>query len=164
MSNFECCTAAYSFPLCSVSCFTCTKSPMNKEQSIPFKTALMKLTLMLNRAGDRMLPCGTPISCLCSSDRVELTLTLKECYDRNLWINLERWPLNPRSPEVCQNTMLPRCVVSLLKVKENSQNVLFFNKGISDKHFKMSKVIQLTVGPHEASIDHPFHRHSWLTW
>ena len=51
------------------------KSSTNKEQSVPFKTALtMLLILMLKRAGDKMLPCGTPISCLCSSERVEPTL------------------------------------------------------------------------------------------
>ena len=34
------------------------KSSTNKEQSVPFKTALtMLLILMLKRAGDRMLPC-----------------------------------------------------------------------------------------------------------
>ena len=61
------------------------KSPTNKEQSVPFKKALtMLLILMLKRAGDRMLPCGTPISCSCSSERVEPTLTLKERSDRKL--------------------------------------------------------------------------------
>ena len=47
----------------------------------------MLLILMLKRAGDKMLPCGTPISCSCSSERVEPTLTLKERSDRKLWIN-----------------------------------------------------------------------------
>ena len=36
--------------------------------NVPFKTALtMLLILMMKRAGDRMLPCRTPISCSCSS-------------------------------------------------------------------------------------------------
>ena len=62
-----------------------TKSSTNKEQSVPFKTALtMLLILMLNRAGDRMLPCGPPTPCFCSSDRVGPTLTLKEHSDRKL--------------------------------------------------------------------------------
>lgn len=44
------------------------KSSTNKEQSVPFKTALtMLLILRLNRAGDRMLPCRIPISRSCSS-------------------------------------------------------------------------------------------------
>ena len=74
------------------------KSSMTKEQSVPFKTALiMLLILMLNRAGDRMPPCRTPISCLCSSNRVKPALTLKELSDRKLWINLGRWPLKPQS-------------------------------------------------------------------
>ena len=61
------------------------KSSTNKEQSVPFKTALtMLLILMLKRAGDRMLPCGTPISFSCSSERVQPTLTLKERSDRKL--------------------------------------------------------------------------------
>ena len=74
------------------------KSSTNKEQSVPFKTTLaMLLILILKRAGDRMLPCGTPISRSCSSERVEPTLSLKERSDRNLWINLGRWPLKQRS-------------------------------------------------------------------
>ena len=74
------------------------KSSTNKEQSVPFKTALtMLLILMLKRDGDKMLPCGTPIYCSCSSEGVEPTLTLKERFDRKLWINLGRWPLKPRS-------------------------------------------------------------------
>ena len=77
------------------------KSSTNKEQSVPFQTALtMLLILMLKRAGDKILPCvpcGTPISCSCSSERVEPTLTLKERSDRKLWINLGRWPLKLRS-------------------------------------------------------------------
>ena len=96
------------------------KSSTKKEQSVPFKTALTTLlTLMLKRAGDRMLPCGTPISCSCSSERVEPTLTLKERSERKLWINLGRWPHETEIPEVRQNAVLPRCVVSFLKVKEN---------------------------------------------
>ena len=75
------------------------KSSTNKEQSVPFKTALtMLLILMLKRAGDRMLPCGAHISCSCSSERAKLTLTLKERSDRKLWINLGRWPLKPLVP------------------------------------------------------------------
>ena len=74
-----------------------TKLSTNKEQSVPFKTALtMLLILMLKRAGDKMLPCGTPISCSCSLERVEPTLTPKKRSDRKLWINLGRWPLKPR--------------------------------------------------------------------
>ena len=74
------------------------KSSTNKEQSVPFRTTLtMLLISMLKSAGDRMLPCGTHISCSCSSERVEPTLTLKEPSDRKLWINLGRWPLKPRS-------------------------------------------------------------------
>jgi len=54
------------------------KSCTNKEQSVPFKTALtMLLILMLKRAEDRMVPCGTPTSCSCSSDKVEPSLTWK---------------------------------------------------------------------------------------
>ena len=57
----------------------------NKEQSVPLRAALtMLLILMLKRAGDRLLPCGTPISCLCSSERVEPTLTPKGRSDRKL--------------------------------------------------------------------------------
>ena len=54
------------------------KSSTKNAQSVPFKTALtILLILMLKRTRDRMLPCRTPISCSCSSDRVEPTLTLK---------------------------------------------------------------------------------------
>ena len=67
------------------------KLSTNKEQSVSFQTALTMLSiLMLKRAGDRMLPCGTPISCPCSSERV--ASTLKERFDRKLWIDLGRWP------------------------------------------------------------------------
>ena len=62
----------------------------------------MLLILMLKRAGNRMLPCGTPVSCLCSSERVEPTLTPET-----------------EIPEVRQNAVLPCSVVSFLKVKEN---------------------------------------------
>ena len=47
----------------------------------------MSFIWMLKRAGDRMLPCGTPISCSCSSDNVEPTLTLKCRWDENLSIS-----------------------------------------------------------------------------
>ena len=74
-----------------------TKSSTHKEQSVPLTALTTLLILMLKRAGDRMLSCGTPISCSCSSERVEPTQTLKERSDRKLWINLGRWPLKPRS-------------------------------------------------------------------
>ena len=79
-------TQLYNFPLCLTS-FHSHKAKLstNKEQSVPFKTALtMLLILMLKRTRDRMLPCRTPISCLCSSERVEPTLTLKERSNRKL--------------------------------------------------------------------------------
>ena len=55
-------TAAYLSPFCLTSFHSHkAKSSTNKEQSIPSKTALtMLLILMLNKAGDRILPCGTP--------------------------------------------------------------------------------------------------------
>ena len=43
-------------------------------------------------------------------------------------------------PKVHQNAVLPCCVVSHFKVKEDSQDMLFVNKG-----FKMNEVIQCTV-------------------
>ena len=73
------------------------KSWTNKEQSVPFKPALtMSVILMLNRAGDRTsLWIPHPLSC--SSDRVEPTLTLKECSGRKPCIHMGRWPLKQRS-------------------------------------------------------------------
>ena len=64
--------------------FPLTHKVVHKQGAIStFKTALtMLLILMLKRAGDRMLLCGTPMACLCSLERVELTLTLKEHSDR----------------------------------------------------------------------------------
>ena len=51
------------------------KSSTNKEASLPFQIDLTVLfNLMWKRAGDRTLPCGTPIFCPCSSDNVESTL------------------------------------------------------------------------------------------
>ena len=47
--------------------------------------------------------------------------------------------------EVCQNAVLPRRVVGFFKVKENSQDMVFVNKNVSDKHFKTNEVIQRAV-------------------
>ena len=63
-----------------------------------------------------MLPCGTPISCSCSSERVEPTLTLKERSDRKLNKPGEVAP-ETEIPEVRQNAVLPCCVVSFFKVR-----------------------------------------------
>ena len=42
----------------------------------------MLLILILNRVGDRMLPCGTPCSYLKVSDNVEPIRTLKDLSDK----------------------------------------------------------------------------------
>ena len=74
------------------------KSSTNQQASVPFKTDLtMLFILMIKRAGDRMLPCGAPISCSCSSDKVEPTLSLKCRWDRNLSMKSGLWPLKPKS-------------------------------------------------------------------
>lgn len=91
-----------------------------------------KSSLMLKRTGDRMQPCRTSISCSCSSDRVEPSLALNERSGRKLWINTDMAP-ETSIPEVCQNAVFPRRVVGLFKVKENSENVLFVHKGVSNQ-------------------------------
>ena len=41
-----------------------------REQSMSFTHLTMSLTLIPNKVGDKMLPCGTPCSCLNMSDNV----------------------------------------------------------------------------------------------
>ena len=47
-------------------------------------------------------------------------------------------------PQTHRNVMLSRCIISFLKTKENSQDVLFINKGISNRCFKTDTMIVLT--------------------
>ena len=39
-------------------------------------------------------------------------------------------------PEVCQDAMLPRRIVRLFQIKENSQNMFFTHNGVSNQCFK----------------------------
>ena len=48
-------------------------------------------------------------------------------------------------PEVCKDAMLPRRIVRLFQIKENSQNMFFTRKGVSNECFKTYKMIQRTV-------------------
>ena len=66
-------------------------------ESVSFNTDLtILLMLILNRAGDRMLPGGTSISCACSSDKVDPTRTLNTRSDRNPSMKMGRVPLKAR--------------------------------------------------------------------
>ena len=64
----------------------------------------MLLILILNRVGDRMLPCGTPCSCSKVSDNVEPIRTLKDLSDKKFDIKLGNRPLRPIS---CKSFMMP---------------------------------------------------------
>ena len=55
-------------------------------------------------------------------------------------------------PEVRQNAVLPCCVVSFFKVKENGYDMFLFNEGISNKRFKTNEMIQRTVVLPEAAL------------
>ena len=60
--------------------------------------------------------------------------------------------LETKSSEVCQNAVLPRRVVVFFKVKENSQDMAFVNKNLSDKRFKTNEVIQRVVVLSETAL------------
>ena len=77
------------------------------------------LTFMLNRAGDRMLPCGIPISSI-----VQLLQNGPHSNPERTFVHKALNKPGDMAPEtkiseVRQNAVLPRCVVGLLKVKEN---------------------------------------------
>ena len=63
------------------------KSSTYKEESVSLTHLTMLLILILNRVGDRMLPCGTPCSCSKISDNVEPIRTLKDLSDKKFDIN-----------------------------------------------------------------------------
>ena len=61
----------------------------------------MLLILILNKVGDKILPCGTPCSCLKVSDNVEPIRTLK---DQEIDIKFGSRPPRPIS---CKSFMMP---------------------------------------------------------
>ena len=67
-----------------------------------------------------MLPCETPISCSRSSERAVPTLTLKKTFRQEALNKSGEVAPETKIPEVRQNALLLRCVVGLLRVKENS--------------------------------------------
>ena len=79
----------------------------------------MLLILMLKRARNRMLPCGTP-HLLLMQLRKSGTLSNPERTFQQEALN-KPGEVAPETeiPEVRQNAVLPHCVVSFLKVKEN---------------------------------------------
>ena len=130
---------------------------------------LMLLTLMPNRAGIRMLPCWTPISCLHSFDRAHSNFkrTFKqEVPNKHIHLAPET-----KIPEIYQNAVLPHHVTGFFKVKENSKDMLFVNKAfiinvskwtrwpniLPETTLLLKKETLWLKGPHEASIDHSLH-------
>ena len=64
----------------------------------------MLLILILNRVGERILPCGTPCYCSKVSDNVEPIRTLKDLSDKKFNIKFGNRPLTPIS---CKSFMMP---------------------------------------------------------
>ena len=94
------------------------KSSADKEQSEPFNTDFKTFLIVVwKRGGGMGLPCWTPISCSCSSYRVEPTLTLKR---RSGKIEKGRLPFkikfqrSPRMPFLLH-------VVSYFKIKKKKK-------------------------------------------
>ena len=58
------------------------KSSTKREQSMSFTHLTMSLFLMPNKVGDKMLPCGTPCSCLNRSNNVLPIRTLNVQSDK----------------------------------------------------------------------------------
>ena len=54
------------------------KSSIKREQSMSFTHLTLSLTLLPNKVGDTMLPCGTPCSCSNMSDNVLPMRTLND--------------------------------------------------------------------------------------
>ena len=144
------------------------KSSTNKEQSVPFKTVLtMLLIFMLKRAGDKMLPSGTPISCLCSSERVEPTLTLKERSDRKLWINLGRWPLKPRSQRTARMPCFHVVSQAFSRSKKMVKTCYFLRKAFLmnvSKRTRWSNVLWFFLKPHCFSERRPHDSRDHMRW
>ena len=60
------------------------KSSTKREQSMTFTHLTMSLILLPNKVGDKMLPCGTPCSCLNMSDNVLSIPTLNVRSDKKI--------------------------------------------------------------------------------
>ena len=68
------------------------KSSTYKEESVSLTHLTMLLILILNRVGDKILPCGTPCSCSKVSDNVEPIRTLKDLSDKKFDIKFGNRP------------------------------------------------------------------------
>ena len=77
------------------------------------------LTLMLNRAGDRMLPCGIHISSIVQLRQNGPQSNPERTFGHKALNKPGDMAPETKIPEVRQNAVLPRCLVGLLKVKEN---------------------------------------------
>ena len=95
------------------------QSSTNKEESLPLKADLTILfILMLNRAGYRMLPWVTPISCSCSSD---FKKSVGYKFINTIW----KMPSETKDPEIWKNAVFPGRIVRLFQVKENARTCCF---------------------------------------
>ena len=65
------------------------KSSTYKEESVSLTHLTMLLILILNRVGDKRLPCGTPCSCSKVSDNVEPIRTLMDGWMFELFIDAQ---------------------------------------------------------------------------
>ena len=95
----------------------------------------MLLSLILNKVGDNILPCGTPCSWLKVSDNVAPILILKDLSDKKFDIKLGNQPLKPMS---CKSFMMPYFHVVLyafFKINKYCDDMFLFDKCITNKRF-----------------------------
>ena len=129
------------------------KSSIYREQSVP---GLMQLTVllffMIKRVADKMLPWGTPCSCLNTSDRVVPTLTRKPLPLTKFSIKMGSFPELPihASPALFHTSML--CNICLFKVEKHRHRMFFSDKTLSDKCFQPDQVVKCTTFFPEATL------------
>ena len=110
----------------------------------------MLCIFMLKRAGERMLPCVTPISCSCSSDNFEPTLTLKCQWDKNPSIKCGRWTLKPKS----QRSERMPCFHVVSQAFSRSKNMVRTCCFVTKASLMNVSKIQCGFRKHHSTLDH----------
>ena len=93
---------------------------------------------MVNRVGERILPCGTPSSCGFSEKRVLSRRTLNVLPFKKFSINKGN---QAHLVEIFYDTTLPGAIMGLFQIQKYSSCMLIFNKTLTDISLQSDKLV-----------------------
>ena len=107
-------------------------SPYSEPSTSKFDHFTMLFTFILNKIKYRILPCGTLISCSCSSEIVVQIHTWNFLLFKKFLIKIGSLPFNP---------IFPCGVIGLFYIKKYGCHMFFFGKSLSYEGFQADKII-----------------------